>query len=122
MKNSGRKDIGERIRLIRIKKGMTQEEIGKLIGRSAAVISSYETGKRCPPTKQVDDLSKALGVSVDYLLGREVEGKKVSYDIGNVLEAETLLYDGRVLTPRQKEFLKQQLEFIFDQIQQASSQ
>ena len=38
-------DIGEKIRTARISKGMTQEELGKLLGVQKSAIAKYENGR-----------------------------------------------------------------------------
>lgn len=63
-------DIGIRIKNRRKEIGMTQEELGKIIGVTKAAINKYETGivvnmKR--PT--VEKIAKALDVPPGYLMG-----------------------------------------------------
>ena len=63
-------DIGIRIKNRRKEIGMTQEELGKIIGVTKATINKYETGivvnmKR--PT--VEKIAKALDVPPGYLMG-----------------------------------------------------
>lgn len=38
-------DIGEKIRSARISKGMTQEELGKLLGVQKSAVAKYESGR-----------------------------------------------------------------------------
>ena len=38
-------DIGEKIRTARISKGMTQEELGKLLGVQKSAVAKYENGR-----------------------------------------------------------------------------
>ncbi|KNZ68670.1 HTH-type transcriptional regulator ImmR [Thermincola ferriacetica] len=64
-------EIGKRIRMTRKSKGLTQEELAKLVNKSAQVISNWERGYTS--TINYDDiyrLSSALNVSSDYLIGR----------------------------------------------------
>lgn len=63
-------DMGIRIKNRRKEIGMTQEELGKIIGVTKATINKYETGivinmKR--PT--VEKIAKALDVPPGYLMG-----------------------------------------------------
>jgi transcriptional regulator with XRE-family HTH domain len=70
MKTGGDKmTTGEKIRLIRKKKGLTQEDLGNMIGVQKAAINKYETGivvnlKRDTIAK----LAKALDVSPVWLM------------------------------------------------------
>lgn len=62
-------EIGERIRQTRKSKGITQEDLAKLINKSPQVISNWERGYTS--TISHDDIKKlclALGVSADHLL------------------------------------------------------
>lgn len=63
---------GERLKEIRIKKGMTQEKLGEIIGVTKGTISLYENNQRKPKLENIIELMYALGVSADYLLGADV--------------------------------------------------
>ena len=66
--------FGRRLRERREKRDWTQEKLAEKSGVSAAMISHFETGTR--GTASADNLVKlasALGVSIDYLLGRADE-------------------------------------------------
>ena len=56
--------IGDRIRRIRTEKGMSQAELGAIIGLNADRIQKYENGARQPRTDVIEQLAGALGVSV----------------------------------------------------------
>lgn len=56
--------IGDRIRRIRTEKGMSQAELGALIGLTADRIQKYENGARQPRANVIDQLTDALGVSI----------------------------------------------------------
>lgn len=62
---------GERIKFLREKKKLTQTELAKIVGVSAASISMYETGERKPTDVVKIKLSKALGRSVGYIFFKE---------------------------------------------------
>ncbi len=63
--------LGERIKELRSKKGLTQEELGKLIGISGVAIMRYEKGQREPDIKTIEKLALKLGVSPLQLMGWE---------------------------------------------------
>ena len=44
---------GKRIQAIRLEKGLTLDEFGKLIGASKSSISEWESGKHLPPAKSI---------------------------------------------------------------------
>jgi len=62
--------IGQRIREARQRKGWTQAELGWRSGLRESVICGYERGYHTPSLRHISRIADALGVSVDYLLGR----------------------------------------------------
>ncbi len=58
----------------RKEKGLSQSELGSLIGTSKAVISKYENAASYPSYDVLIKLSSVFGLSTDYMLG--VEEKK----------------------------------------------
>ena len=82
--------IGDSIKRIRTQKGMTQKQLGDLMGVSVQTVSAYESGRRRPKMETIDRFEYALGVSlhelisgVDYLPNEEVptQGFSPKYDI-----------------------------------------
>lgn len=65
------KKFGERVRELRIKKGLSQEELAEISGLHRTYISSLELGKRNVSLINVFALAKALGVAPDKLLKSE---------------------------------------------------
>ena len=67
-KNTG-KNIGEKVRAIRIKKGLSQDRLSKLADLSLNTVVNIESGLNSNPT--IDTLIKiasALNVSMDSLI------------------------------------------------------
>lgn len=62
--------IGEQIKKFRIKKGITQEELGRLVGVTTQAVSKWERGG-VPDAELIPDIADALGVSTDTLYGRK---------------------------------------------------
>jgi len=63
-----RKLVGENVRRIRVKKGLTQEQFSDLSGFSQQYLSGLETGKRNPTVVTVFELAAALGANYLDLL------------------------------------------------------
>ena len=61
--------FSQRLKEIRISKGLTQPKLAKLINSTDRNISNYETGYSLPSVPVLFNLSVALSTSVDYLLG-----------------------------------------------------
>ena len=63
---------GKRLKELRIKKGLSQQKLGDLIGVTKVSICGYENGTRIPTIENLIKLSDTLEITIDYLLGREV--------------------------------------------------
>ncbi len=64
--------IGKRIKDMRLEKGMSQQELGDLIGVTKVSICGYENGTRTPSLDTFCILADIFETTTDYLLGREV--------------------------------------------------
>ena len=65
--------LGNRIRQLRRANGMSQENLGKLIGVSKVSVSGYEKGTRIPSMIVLEKMVDVFNISADYLLGRELD-------------------------------------------------
>ena len=63
--------LGENIKNCRIAKGMNQTDLAKKCGVSRIAIFFWESGARTPTPHNLKRLSKALGVRIKDLLGKE---------------------------------------------------
>ena len=62
-------NMGERIKQLRLEKGLTQEELGKHIGVKKAAIMKYEKGNvKNMKRSSIEILSKLFNVSPSYLM------------------------------------------------------
>jgi transcriptional regulator with XRE-family HTH domain len=62
--------LGERLKLIRERRGLSQNELSRRSGVRQALISELEAGKKTDTTGgALVRLARVLAVSVDYLLG-----------------------------------------------------
>lgn len=62
-------EIGERIREARIAKGMTQEELGKIVGLQKSAIAKYENGRVVNIKRStIQKLAKALDLKGSDLI------------------------------------------------------
>lgn len=66
---SSKKIFSERIREIRKKNNLNQEEFGKIIKISKQAVSEIERGNRLTTIDKLAEVSKYFNVSTDYLLG-----------------------------------------------------
>jgi transcriptional regulator with XRE-family HTH domain len=66
-----KKDLGTRLRALRLARGLTQAEVADAIGTHFTVISSVERGVRALTLQQVVKLADSLKVSPDDLLQKK---------------------------------------------------
>lgn len=55
--------------LIRIARGMSQEQMAQVIHCSVSTLRAYEQGNRTPSLDQAAEISKVLEVPMDWLCG-----------------------------------------------------
>lgn len=65
-----------RLRQVRLSKGMNQQELAEALHASQAAISGWETGKYDPGMKNWKAIADLFGVPVDYLIDDSAEEKK----------------------------------------------
>lgn len=64
-------DFGLRIRTLRERQHWSQEQLGRRIGRSKSVVSSYENNLKVPPLSVLTEMATEFHCSLDYLVGME---------------------------------------------------
>ena len=65
-------NIGTRIRTVRIESGISQEQLSRYLGISAATLSRYESMQHIPKLSILINIAKVFNVSLDYLItGKE---------------------------------------------------
>lgn len=62
--------FSQRLKLLRVQKGMTQLDLAKFLGVGRATIAGYETKGKQPDYEKLELIADLFNVSVDYLLGR----------------------------------------------------
>lgn len=66
---SAMETMGDRIKMLREAKGLTQEQLGKLVGVSKAAVSQWELGQAANIKLQTFlNLLNVLGVKYEYLI------------------------------------------------------
>ena len=68
--------IGERIREVRVRCGLTQEGLASQMGIAKTTLTGYEKGYRDPKSDMLMKIAMICGTSVDYLVGHENTQKK----------------------------------------------
>lgn len=68
--------IGEKVRQLRLARGLTQTELGKRIGVSQRLVAYYEGRGVSPAPELLVKLARALETSVEELVARTPAGKQ----------------------------------------------
>ena len=75
-------ELKDRIAAVRKAAGLTQEQLGELLGVTRQAVSKWESGQTTPDAATIAALCEKLHVSADYvLLGKEPgEGQTAAYE------------------------------------------
>lgn len=60
-------NMGEKIRMHRLRRSMTQERLSQSVGVTAQAVSKWESGQSYPDITLLPELAAVLGVSIDEL-------------------------------------------------------
>lgn len=111
--------FGKRLRKSREEKNLTQKQLADLVFLGESTISFYESDKREPKYEILEKIADVLGVSVDWLLGREPtagNNRYFNYD-GQTYDLEELIdrgdmitVDGQPISKEERERLKEHLK------------
>ena len=80
-----------RLKELRLKKGVSQTEVGDVIGVCRSAICQYEKGVRLPNAEDLVKLANYFNVSVDDLLG--LEEKQIEHIVDSDFEKEIAMID-----------------------------
>ena len=74
------KIYSERIKRLRKERGLSQDQLAKILGVSRSTVGMYETGKREPDFESCEAIADFFNVDMDYLIGRSpVQRKSVVF-------------------------------------------
>lgn len=89
-KRGGSMIIGKRLKEKRKSLGLTQTQLGELIGVGKAAVCCYEKELRNPTLESIIEMMQVLGVTADYLLGTDELVKTVSEEKNNKIKYRTM--------------------------------
>ena len=82
-------ELGRKIYYTRIEKNITQKSLAKKIGVSTKVLDKWENCELNPNMKQVDDIAKALKLTVPELLDNDIRNLIKEEEIDDEKENNT---------------------------------
>ena len=85
-------NVGEKIRLIRLQKNISQETLHELSGVPTISIRKYESGDRTPKIEQLAKIANVLNVSLSELLGWDIYEENIRKENGFVTYLKSIGY------------------------------
>ncbi|GAV10130.1 helix-turn-helix domain-containing protein [Paenibacillus sp. NAIST15-1] len=123
--------VGSRIKELRLKQGLSQDDVAYALDMKRANVANYEAGRTTPPSDIIGRLADLLHTSSDYLLGRidnpmplaltsssdsipEWATWKDKKDFRQLLEEDSeIMFDGVPIEEEDRERVLQVLEALF---------
>ena len=97
-----------RLKSLRLEKGLLQSDIARIINKSDRIVGFYESGDRDMSTDTLSILADFFDVSIDYLLGKSDVRHSEKIDIKDIDMGFATGYKG--LTAANKETLRNIME------------
>jgi transcriptional regulator with XRE-family HTH domain len=104
--------LGECIAALRNERGLTQVQLAEALGYSQQQVLSFEKGRRRVPASALPELSKALGVAVEELLGT---GESQPAKRGPTPKLQRQIEQLSQLPRSQQRFVSQMLDTVLQQ-------
>ncbi|MDE6728885.1 MAG: helix-turn-helix domain-containing protein, partial [Oscillospiraceae bacterium] len=73
--------LSEKIRALRKKSGLSQEELAERLDVSRQAVSKWELGSAVPTADKLVDIADFFGVSLDYLMRGEIFSQKTGFKL-----------------------------------------
>ena len=93
-------ELGEKVKLIRKRRGLNQDDLAEVLELSRSQISNLESGRRNLSVKQLEKLCEYFKVDMSYFLMTETTDSCL-----DLIEKAKLLFESKELTNIQKEDL-----------------
>ena len=93
-------ELGEKVKLLRNRRGLKQDDLGEVLELSRSQISNLESGRRNLSLKQLEKLCEYFKVDMSYFLMSETTDSCL-----DLIEKARVLFESKQLTNTQKEEL-----------------
>ncbi len=107
--------FGTRLKELRIQKGLTQQQLGDLVGVTKVSICCYEKGRRTPTMDTMIDIATVLNVDYGYFLGRDdfaVTEDKSGYGVTMAREEIDFILELRKNVPLHEKIVKDPKRYV----------
>jgi transcriptional regulator with XRE-family HTH domain len=98
------KSFGERLKKVRIDRGLRQEDIGAIVHMGKSTVSQWENNIHVPDIETIVKIANYLNVTSDYLLGRT--------NVRNPIETIAAHHEGEEWTEEELEEIERFKEFV----------
>lgn len=79
-------ELGEKIRFLRKEKKMTLKNLSEITNISVSFLSDIENGRSMPSVDSLSLITRALGVTVSYVLSEEPAANEHKEELDNLLK------------------------------------
>lgn len=110
-------DFKDRLKELRLAKGLSQVALADALGVSKSIIGAYETGDRKPSYEAQEELADFFNVSIDYLRGKE-DGSMYYLKPEVAAKAQEIYEDSgaRILLDAKRDLSSEDLDVVLNMI------
>ena len=99
--------IGQKLRLLRKEKRMTQQELADALEIKRATVSNYEIGRRSPHLSELRRIAEYFGVGLDYF------GMVQTDDVLDLIARAKAVFDNESIPAEKKEEVYKELMRLY---------
>lgn len=115
-------DFGNKLYEYRTQKGLTQKELGKLLGVTDKAVSKWETGESKPRLDKMTQITELFDTSIDRMLGGEAQdGGEQLKPYKTIFDSTLKKYDKYYKTARIWTYIFAVVYFVFSLIQKVGA-
>lgn len=84
------KKLAENLKYLRKQQNWTQEELAQRLNISRSQITKWENGDQIPDLVSLEKLSTLYGVSIDYLIGKQLLKKDILREVNRMYQTNNI--------------------------------
>lgn len=100
-------EIGNKIKMLRKSKKLTQFDLAEQLGLNRATISNYEVGRRNPSLSELKRIGEYFGVGLDYF------GVAPTDEVFDLIARAKNIFDSEEVPKEQKEELYKEIMRLY---------